>query len=61
MEKSAYLVSLRKIIISFTCHDKHMIHSSRVLIFHYHESREIKTCNHVLRETPLRPLFEAEY
>ena len=34
-----------------------MIHISRVLIFHYRESRKIKICNHVSRETPLRPLL----
>ena len=53
----ATFYGLRKIIISFTCHNKHMIYGSRVLIFRYHESRKIKICNHVFRETPLLPLL----
>ena len=42
---------------AFTCHDKHVIHSSRILIFRNHRSRRIKTRDHVSRETPLRPLL----
>ena len=58
-------ISQKKVPVSgqvegFTCHNKHFIHSSRIISFYNNGSprKKKKTRDHVSRETPLRPISE---
>ena len=50
-------MDIEKLFICFTYHVRHDVHSSRLLNFYNHKSRQIKTVDHVSQETPLRPLI----